>query len=57
MQVFSGFSSPMTMKGLTSQLKVNHQRPKFVMRRPELKIPTLAKMAHISISTCHNQNL
>ena len=25
------------------QFKVNHQRPKFVMRRPELKIPTQAK--------------
>ena len=24
-------------------LKVNRQRPKFVMQRPELKIPTLAK--------------
>ena len=24
-------------------VKVNRQRPKFVMRRPELKIPTLAE--------------
>ena len=24
--------------------KVNHQRPKFVIRRPDLKIPTLAKL-------------
>ena len=27
----------------TAGLKVNRQRLKFVMRRPELKIPTLAK--------------
>ena len=27
----------------TGTFKVNRQRPKFVMRRPELKIPTLAK--------------
>ena len=28
---------------ITHAFKVNRQRPKFVMRRPELKIPTLAK--------------
>ena len=29
--------------GFTEAVKVNRQRPKFVMWRPELKIPTLAK--------------
>ena len=37
-------------------LKVNRQRPTFVMRRSELKVPTL-ETAHVSISTCDNQNL
>ena len=35
-------SSSATAKTCDS-IKVNRQRPKFVMRRPELKIPTLAK--------------
>ena len=48
---FSGF----LILAVSCYLKVSRQRLKFVMRRPELKIPTLAKW--LSISTCDNQNL